>query len=48
MRDLTKKQKKILDLHKHIKNVNCYLKDNFDCNAPIIKWSKNQLNLNLY
>jgi hypothetical protein len=72
MRDLTKKQKKILDLHKHISNVNelplnvyeelelindteilhqnvdCYLRDNFDCKAPVIKWSKNQLNLNLY
>ena len=29
-------------------NVDHYLRDNFDCKAPVIKWSKNQLNLNLY
>ena len=70
MRDLTKQQKDLLDLHKHIgraeqlpnnvweelvelndtevlyQNVNCYLGDNYDSDAPVINWSKNQLNFN--
>jgi len=27
-------------------NVNCYLGDNYDWQAPVYNWSKNQLNLN--